>query len=187
MSRDLVRACAIGRAATLRRGPGPPGVRADGPLFAGRLGHADVGAGDVRRACAYVPRQCVRGPTSGYVNEQACVCPRPTEVRLDRRAGRRRQHPDAARPRTADRTVLAVDGKSLRGARTEDGEQRHLCEWTCVVRWESVASGVLRGALAVAARGRRRSTWCREAEAVGEGGVSASGAGGAYGLPQRPG
>src|SRR4051794_5874415 len=51
------------------------------PLFAGRLGHADVGAGDVRRACAYVPRQCVRGPTSGYVSEQACVCPRPTEVR----------------------------------------------------------------------------------------------------------
>src|SRR3954454_15200312 len=33
MSRDLVRACAIGRAATLRRGPGPAGVRADG-LFA---------------------------------------------------------------------------------------------------------------------------------------------------------
>src|SRR3954452_14924874 len=30
MSRDLVRACAIGRAATLRRGPGPAGVRADG-------------------------------------------------------------------------------------------------------------------------------------------------------------
>jgi len=28
-----------------------------------------------------VPRQCVRGPTSGYVSEQACVCPRPTEVR----------------------------------------------------------------------------------------------------------
>src|SRR3954464_13063068 len=45
---------------------------------------------------------------------------------LDRRAARRRQHPDAARPRTADRTVLAVDGKSLRGARTEDGEQAKL-------------------------------------------------------------
>src|SRR3954465_12201454 len=30
MSRDLVPACAIGRAATLRRGPGPAGVRADG-------------------------------------------------------------------------------------------------------------------------------------------------------------
>src|SRR6059036_6621 len=30
MSRDLVRACAIGRAASLRRGPGPAGVRADG-------------------------------------------------------------------------------------------------------------------------------------------------------------
>src|SRR3954452_21829264 len=30
MSRDLVRACAIERAATLRRGPGPAGVRADG-------------------------------------------------------------------------------------------------------------------------------------------------------------
>jgi len=28
-----------------------------------------------------VPRQCVRGPTSGYVSEQACVCPRTTEVR----------------------------------------------------------------------------------------------------------
>jgi predicted transposase YbfD/YdcC len=45
---------------------------------------------------------------------------------LARREGRRRQHTDAARPRTADRTVLAVDGKTLRGARTEDGEQAKL-------------------------------------------------------------
>jgi predicted transposase YbfD/YdcC len=45
---------------------------------------------------------------------------------LARREGRQRQHTDAARPRTADRTVLAVDGKTLRGARTEDGEQARL-------------------------------------------------------------
>jgi transposase len=36
-------------------------VRADGPLFAGQLGHAEVGAGDTRRPCAYVPGRCVRG------------------------------------------------------------------------------------------------------------------------------
>lgn len=45
---------------------------------------------------------------------------------LARRAGRRRQHADGARPRGEGRTVLAVDGKTLRGARDEDGEQAKL-------------------------------------------------------------
>src|SRR3954463_653898 len=40
---------------------GPAGVGANGRLFAGRLGHADVGAGDTWWACAYVPGRCVRG------------------------------------------------------------------------------------------------------------------------------
>src|SRR3954454_24033227 len=101
MSRDLVRACAIGRAATLRRGPGPAGVRADGPLFAGWLGHADVGSGDVRRACAYVPGQCVRGrPAATSVS-------RPASAHGLRKAGQEvRSWPDlAGEPAARDRAV----------------------------------------------------------------------------------
>jgi predicted transposase YbfD/YdcC len=45
---------------------------------------------------------------------------------LDRREGRRRQHADDARARSQDRTVLAVDGKTLRGARDEHGERTKL-------------------------------------------------------------
>ena len=45
---------------------------------------------------------------------------------LARRADRRRQHADGARPRGEDRTVLAVDGKTLRGARDQHGEQTKL-------------------------------------------------------------
>ena len=44
---------------------------------------------------------------------------------LDRREGRRPQA-GHARPRGEDRTVLAVDGKTLRGARDERGEQTKL-------------------------------------------------------------
>ncbi|MCV2491907.1 ISAs1 family transposase, partial [Geodermatophilus sp. YIM 151500] len=43
-----------------------------------------------------------------------------------RRAGRRREHADEARPRGEDRIVLAVDGKTLRGARDGEGEQTKL-------------------------------------------------------------
>jgi len=47
-----------------------------------------------------VPRQCVRGPTSGYVSEQACVCPRPTEVRTDRSGGGGQKAIDVTRRRS---------------------------------------------------------------------------------------
>jgi predicted transposase YbfD/YdcC len=39
---------------------------------------------------------------------------------------RRRQQPQRARPRGEERTVLAVDGKTLRGARDADGQQTKL-------------------------------------------------------------
>jgi DDE_Tnp_1-associated len=42
------------------------------------------------------------------------------------RAARRRQHADQARARGENRAVLAVDGKTLRGARDQDGEQTKL-------------------------------------------------------------
>ena len=45
---------------------------------------------------------------------------------IGRRALRRQQHADHARPGSEDRTVLAVDGKTLRGARDERGEQTKL-------------------------------------------------------------
>jgi hypothetical protein len=45
---------------------------------------------------------------------------------LARRARRRRRQADHARPRGEDRTVLVVDGKTLRGARTDHGEQTKL-------------------------------------------------------------
>jgi predicted transposase YbfD/YdcC len=45
---------------------------------------------------------------------------------LTRRAGHRRQHADGLQPRSEDRTVLAVDGKTLRGARDKHGEQTKL-------------------------------------------------------------
>jgi predicted transposase YbfD/YdcC len=45
---------------------------------------------------------------------------------LARRGGRRRRHADGMRPRGEDRTVLAVDGKTLRGARDEIGGQTKL-------------------------------------------------------------
>jgi predicted transposase YbfD/YdcC len=45
---------------------------------------------------------------------------------MARREDRRRQHADGARPRGEDRSVLAVDGKTLRGARAEAGEQTKL-------------------------------------------------------------
>ena len=45
---------------------------------------------------------------------------------LTRRAGHRRQHADGLQPRSQDRTVLAVDGKTLRGARDKHGEQTKL-------------------------------------------------------------
>jgi predicted transposase YbfD/YdcC len=45
---------------------------------------------------------------------------------LARRDLRRRPRADHARPRGEDRTVLAVDGKTLRGARTDHGEQTKL-------------------------------------------------------------
>jgi hypothetical protein len=43
-----------------------------------------------------------------------------------RREGRRRQHAEGPRPVAEARTVLAVDGKTLRGARHEGGEQTKL-------------------------------------------------------------
>jgi predicted transposase YbfD/YdcC len=42
------------------------------------------------------------------------------------RAARRRRHAHDAQPRGGDRTVLAVDGKTLRGARDEHGQQTKL-------------------------------------------------------------
>jgi predicted transposase YbfD/YdcC len=45
---------------------------------------------------------------------------------LARREGSRRRHAGGMRPRGEDRTVLAVDGKTLRGARDEAGEQTKL-------------------------------------------------------------
>src|SRR3954462_404452 len=45
---------------------------------------------------------------------------------LTRRAGHSRQHADGLQPRSEDRTVLAVDGKTLRGARDKHGEQTKL-------------------------------------------------------------
>src|SRR4051794_14739674 len=45
---------------------------------------------------------------------------------LDRRDDRRRQRANQARPSAEARTVLAVDGKTLRGARDEDGQQTKL-------------------------------------------------------------
>jgi predicted transposase YbfD/YdcC len=45
---------------------------------------------------------------------------------MTRREAGRRRHADDARPRGEDRTVLAVDGKTLRGARDDDGEQTKL-------------------------------------------------------------
>src|SRR4051812_36586848 len=45
---------------------------------------------------------------------------------MTRREARRRQYADDARPRAEERTVLAVDGKTLRGPRDKDGEQTKL-------------------------------------------------------------
>lgn len=45
---------------------------------------------------------------------------------LGRRAGHRRQYADGPQPRGEVRTVLAVDGKVLRGARNEEGQQTKL-------------------------------------------------------------
>jgi predicted transposase YbfD/YdcC len=45
---------------------------------------------------------------------------------LTRRAARRRRHAHDAQPRGEGRTVLAVDGKTLRGAREEHGQQAKL-------------------------------------------------------------
>jgi predicted transposase YbfD/YdcC len=45
---------------------------------------------------------------------------------LARREGRRRRHAGGVRPGGEDRTVLAVDGKTLRGARDQVGEQTKL-------------------------------------------------------------
>jgi predicted transposase YbfD/YdcC len=45
---------------------------------------------------------------------------------LDRRDARGRQRANPSRPRGEGRTVLAIDGKTLRGARDEGGEQRKL-------------------------------------------------------------
>ena len=45
---------------------------------------------------------------------------------MGRPAIRRQQHVDHARPGSEDRTVLAVDGKTLRGTRRPDGAQTKL-------------------------------------------------------------
>src|SRR4051794_28783936 len=45
---------------------------------------------------------------------------------VSRRAAHRRQHADGARPRGEDRSVLAIDGKTLRCARDPAGEQTKL-------------------------------------------------------------
>jgi predicted transposase YbfD/YdcC len=45
---------------------------------------------------------------------------------MTRRTGQRRQRTDSARPAGEGRTALAVDGKTLRGARTEHGGQTKL-------------------------------------------------------------
>jgi predicted transposase YbfD/YdcC len=45
---------------------------------------------------------------------------------MSRRAAHRRQHADGARPRGEDRSVLAIDGKTLRCARDPAGEQTKL-------------------------------------------------------------
>src|SRR3954471_5508576 len=99
-SRDLVRACDTGRAATLRRGPGSCRCRCQWPSFRRPAGTRRRG----RRR--HVVGVCLRAgplrtwPTSGYVSEQARVYPRPAEVRPERallRSERARYLHDAIR------------------------------------------------------------------------------------------
>jgi len=64
------------------------------------------------RVLAAVEPAALQGALTGWV--------------LGRRGVRRWRHAEDPRPRGEDRTILAVDGKTVRGARGEDGQQTKL-------------------------------------------------------------
>src|SRR3954470_3735056 len=75
--------------------------------------------------CAPTPHATTFGRVLAAVDPVALQCALTGWV-LTRGAGHRRQHADGLQPRSEDRTVLAVDGKTLRGARDKRGEQTKL-------------------------------------------------------------
>jgi predicted transposase YbfD/YdcC len=75
--------------------------------------------------CAPTPHATTFGRVLAAVDPVALQRPLTGWV-LSRREGRRRQHADGGRSRGEDRAVLAVDGKTLRGARDERGDQTKL-------------------------------------------------------------
>src|SRR3954454_14249516 len=75
--------------------------------------------------CGPTPHATTFGRVLAAVDPVALQCALTGWV-LTRRAGQRRPHADGRQPRSEDRTVLAVDGKMLRGARDKHGEQTKL-------------------------------------------------------------
>src|SRR3954464_11807211 len=101
-----------------------------GAVLAGARSYAAIAqwsrcAEQVVAVCGPTPHATTFGRVLAAVDPVALQCALPGWVR-PRRAGSRRQHADGRQPRSEDRRVLAVDGKTLRGARNEHGEQTKL-------------------------------------------------------------
>src|SRR3954471_2051893 len=82
-------------------------------------------AEQVVAACGPTPHATTIGPVLAAVDPVALQYAL-TAWSLPRRAGHRRPHADGRQPRSEDRTVLAGNGTTLRGARDKHGEQTKL-------------------------------------------------------------